>query len=123
MKLSNTKQVNVESAKVKNIVNNESLSKSKRMIELLLLGLDVKTISQLMNVRYNFVYNVVSNYINVNGLEVESTKQESKKDKIIELFLAGKSNKEISIELKTNYNYVYNVVKSFKQANNEAKSE
>lgn len=123
MKLSNTKQVNVESAKVKNIVNDESLSKSKRMIELLLLGLDVKTISQLMNVRYNFVYNVVSNYINVNGLEVESTKQESKKDKIIELFLAGKSNKEISIELKTNYNYVYNVVKSFKQLNNESKAD
>lgn len=122
MKLSNTKQPNIQSTKVQNIVNNVELSKSKKMIELFNLGFEVKTISQLLDVRYNFVYNVVSNYINVNGLTVESNKQESKKDLIVELFKQGKSNKEISIELKTNYNYVYNTIKSYK-LNNESVAE
>lgn len=108
---------------IKKVVENEGLSKSAKMKELFELGLEIKTIAEHLQVRYNFVYNVISNYVNMNGIQVESHKKEGKKDKIIELFLAGKSNKEISIELKTNYNYVYNTVKSYKASQEGAVSE
>lgn len=116
MKLLNITAPGESTKKVTTILNDESVSKSKKMIALFELGFDVKTVSQLMEVRYNFAYNVISNHINVNGLEVESNKQESKKDKIVELFKQGKTNKEISIELKTNYNYVYNTLKEYKKS-------
>lgn len=104
----------VSKTTVTKIVNNEALSKSARMKELFNLGLEVKEIATLMGVRYNFVYNVVSNYCLTEGLQLETTKKESKKDDIIRLYLEGKSNKEISIELKTNYNYVFNTLKKYK---------
>lgn len=121
MKLENVKEISkkVMDSKVKAIVSNESTSKSAKMRELFNLGLDVKEIANIMNVRYNFVYNVVSNLVIVEGLSVVSNKKESKKDKVIELFNQGKSNKEIAIELKTNYNYVYKIVKEYKDSNKE----
>lgn len=119
MKLNVEKKVNEKSSKVIKILENESISKSQKMKELFNLGFEVKEISTLMNVRYNFVYNVISNYVHMNNLETVSTKKEGKKDKIIQMYLEGKSNKEISIELKTNYNYVFNVLKKYKQENEE----
>lgn len=121
MKLENVKEMSKKAmeSKVKEIVGNESTSKSAKMRELFNLGLDVKEIATIMNVRYNFVYNVVSNLVIVEGLSVVSNKKESKKDKIIELFQQGKTNKEIAIELKTNYNYVYKIVKEYKDSNPE----
>ena len=107
--------VKVSPKKVDNVVNNETLSKSKKMIELFELGLEVKEISNILGTRYNFVYNVVSNYCRVNRVEtVTQRNTESKKDKIVEMFKQGKSNKEISIELRTNYNYVFNTLKEYK---------
>lgn len=94
----------------------QEVSKSQKMKDLFDLGLEVKEIGELMGVRYNFAYNVVSNYVNMNGIPVETTKKAGKRDKIVELYLAGKSNKEISIELQTNYNYVFNVLKAYKKA-------
>lgn len=121
MKLENVKEMSKKAMenKVKEIVGNESTSKSAKMRELFNLGLDVKEIATIMNVRYNFVYNVVSNLVIVEGLSVVSNKKESKKDKVIELFQQGKTNKEIAIELKTNYNYVYKIVKEYKDSNPE----
>jgi len=104
--------------KVQEVLASEA-SKSAKMKALFDLGLPVKEIAAVMDVRYNFVYNVVSNYCNMNGIQVETTKKEGKKDAIIQLYLAGKSNKEISIELKTNYNYVFNTIKQYKAANPE----
>lgn len=111
-------EVKVTKAAIDKVLNGEG-SKSQKMKDLFDLGLEVKEISQLMAVRYNFVYNVVSNYCNMNGIAVESAEKTGKKDQIIELFLAGKSNKEIAIELKTNYNYVFNVLKQYKAENPE----
>lgn len=107
----------MKETEVKKVVDNESLSKSERMKQLFEGGLEIKEISQLMNVRYNFVYNVISNYVNMNGITVINEQKESKKEKIIELFKQGKSLKEISITLKTNYNYVFNVTKELKDTN------
>jgi hypothetical protein len=96
------------------------ISKSKKMIELFNLGFETKEISEIMSnhegklVRYNFVYNVVSNHINMNSIPVETQVREGKKDMILVMYLDGKSNKEISIELKTNYNYVFNTIKQYK---------
>lgn len=90
----------------------QEVSKSSKMKELFLKGLDVKTISEIMNVRYNFVYNVVSNMIRIEGLDEQIVKEtkENKKDEIIKLLKEGKSNVEISRILKCNYNYVWKIV-------------
>lgn len=100
--------------KVAAVVAKEGVSKSSKMKELFNLGLDVKEIAEVMGVRYNFVYNVVSNMVIVEGIQVETNKRESKKDKIMDLLDAGKTVKEIAVELKTNYNYVYKVSKEWK---------
>ena len=88
-------------------------SKSSKMKELYNGGLEIKEIATLLNVRYNFVYNVISNECRVNDIELRTNKSRGgKKEAIIALFKEGKSNAEISKELKTNYQYVYKVVKA-----------
>lgn len=105
--------VNKEAAKVLA----SELSKSKKMIALYGMEMEIKDIAVLMGVRYNFVYNVVSNHCNITGIAMKTVAKEGKKDQIIDMYLAGKSNKEISIDLKTNYNYVFNTIKAYKLAN------
>ena len=115
MKIENVKQVKSLDKEIENILKNVETSKSMKMKQLFLLGLGIKEISVRLNVRYNFVYNVISNYVIVEGISVIQETKENKKDKIVELFNQGKSNKEISITLKTNYNYVYKITKELKQ--------
>ena len=115
MKISNPTN-KLTKGSITKLLQDETISKSSKMKSLFESGMEIKEISTLMGVRYNFVYNVVSNHINMNGLTVETEKKENKKEKIIELFNQGKSNKEISIELKTNYNYVFNTLKQYKQS-------
>lgn len=115
MKLANVKNVKNVENEINVILENEALSKSQKMKDLFQLGLEIKEIALKMKVRYNFVYNVISNQIIVESLEVETTKVESKKDRVKELFLLNKSNKEIAIELKTNYNYIYKLTKELKE--------
>lgn len=105
---------NLNNKKIEAIVNNVNVSKSKRFIELYNNGLDIKEIASLFNVRYNFVYNVISNYTRINNIElrVKQRNGETKKDKIVELFNEGKSNVEICKELKCNYQYVYKITKA-----------
>ena len=94
----------------------QDISKSKKMIALYDLNLGIKEITEMMGVRYNFVYNVVSNYTNTHGLEIRTKKSgDGKKDFIVKLHKEGKSNKEIAAQLKTNYNYVYKVVSDYKK--------
>jgi hypothetical protein len=115
MKAANQKTVsNEREVAIQKIVTDESLSKSKKMIAIYLLGVEIKEVAVIMNVRYNFVYNVVSNHCNVTGTKIVTTKKEGKNDLIVAMYLQGKSNKEISIDLKTNYNYVFNTIKQYK---------
>lgn len=88
-------------------------SKSGKMKDLFNLGLELKEIASLMEVRYNFVYNVVQNMVIVEGVEVENTRMASKKDAVWGLLDTGKTVKEIAIELKTNYNYIYKLKKEW----------
>ena len=101
---------------IQKIINNAT-SKSKAMIELYNDGLEIKEIATAMQVRYNFVYNVVSNYCRMNEVELRTNKVDgsSKKAQIEQLFKDGKSNTEIAKELKTNYNYVYKITKQLIQ--------
>ena len=101
---------------IQKIINNAT-SKSKAMIELYNGGLEIKEIANAMNVRYNFVYNVISNYCRMNEIELRTNQVNgsSKKVMIEELFKQGKSNTEIAKELKTNYNYVYKITKQLIQ--------
>lgn len=99
--------------KVKKILEGEG-SKSKKMLDLYNEGLQVGEIAKLMGVRYNFVYNVVSNDCRKNGNEVRVTrKQGTVKTSIIERIEEGKTNTEISKELGVNYNYVFKVRKEY----------
>jgi len=96
-----------------NAILGSEASKSKKMVELYNGGLEIKEIATLMEVRYNFVYNVVSNMCRINEVELRTNKDSgnSKKALIIAMCKEGKSNTEIAKELKTNYNYVYKITK------------
>ena len=101
---------------IQKIINNAS-SKSQAMVELYNQGLEIKQIANAMDVRYNFVYNVISNHCRMNDIELRTNKgnENSKKVMIEKLFKEGKTNVEISKELKTNYNYVYKITKQLIQ--------
>ena len=60
---------------ITNILNAEA-SKSKKMIELYNGGMDIGSIAKLMGVRYNFVYNVVSNECRKTGTEVRTMRKQ-----------------------------------------------
>ena len=115
MKIMNARESKNVAKETVQIVEAEGLSKSAKMKELFLLGHDVKSIAGLMGVRYNFVYNVVSNFIITDGVEVATETTTSKKDVIRSLFTQGKTSKEIAIELKTNLNYVYKIINEIKE--------
>ena len=103
----------MENKEIQKIINNAT-SKSKAMVALYNSGLEIKQIANIMQVRYNFVYNVISNYCRINDIELRTNTNNtnSKKAQIEELFKAGRSNVEIAKELKTNYNYVYKVTRN-----------
>lgn len=115
MKIKNVK--NLTKAEQNKLLKNEEVSKSQKMKTLFEAGLTIKNIAELLDVRYNFVYNVISNYIITSDIEVIKEEKVNKKQIISEMFNNGLSVKEIAIELKTNYNYVYKIVKEIKTAN------
>lgn len=115
MRISNAGEFSKD--QIRAVVEDQAMSKSRKMKELFKLGLEVKEIAQILGTRYNFVYNVISNMVRMEELVVEKSDKLGKKDQIIELFLQGKTNTEISTEAKTNYQYVYKVIKDFKRDN------
>lgn len=99
--------------KISKILNGEG-SKSSKMLALYNEGMEIGAIAKLMGVRYNFVYNVVSNDCRKAGTEVRVQKKlGTVKTAIIERIDQGKTNTEISKELAINYNYVFKVRKEY----------
>lgn len=88
-------------------------SKSSKMKELYELGFPVKEIAVMMGVRYNFVYNVISNQCLMSGVEIRNSSTTSKKDIVWKMLDEGKTVKEICVDLKTNINYVYKLRKEW----------
>lgn len=103
----------MKQAEITKVLNDTTLSKSKKFILLYNEGMEIKEIASLFSVRYNFVYNVISNFCRINDVELRTNKVDgsSKKAQIVELFKQGKSNTEIAKVLKINYNYVYKITK------------
>ena len=99
---------------VKKIVSDDSKSKSGKVRELFMGGLDVKEISELLGIRYNFSYNVVSNLVMVDKLEVVKEEKNNVKENVIKLLEDGKKKIEISKELGVLYNYVFKIEKEWK---------
>lgn len=94
------------------VILNSEATKSKKMLQFYDGGMEIGEIAKLMGVRYNFVYNVVSNECRKAGLEVRVvTKHGAVKESIAKLIDEGKSNTEIQKVLGTNYNYVFKVRK------------
>jgi len=112
MRIANAGEVKNLKAAVTKVMASE-VSKSAKIKALFTLGLEVKAISEVMGVRYQFAYNVVSNYVNINEVEVVSEVKVSKKAEVIKLYLEGNTNITISKLLKTNYNYVYKIIKEY----------
>lgn len=104
------------------VVGDEQLSKSKKVQRLFEAGMGIKEIANTIGIRYNFAYNVISNLVVQGKIEVIEIDKGSKKDLVIGLHKEGKTNKEIAMELKTNYNYVYKIVKEYKASEAETKT-
>jgi len=114
MKIKNVKTVKNLKAEVKKIVELDE-SKSKKIKALFELGVEVKEIAKVLNIRYNFAYNVISNYILAEGVEIVKEVKANKKDAVRKLYREDKKAKEIASELKTNLNYVYKLIKEIKE--------
>jgi transposase-like protein len=107
-------EVQLENKDIKAIMADEKMSKSEKVRRLFLGGMDVKEIAEVLNIRYNFAYNVLSNYVNINDIPVEKTQKESKRDDIVKLLDEGKTLADISRITKTNYNYIWKISKEHK---------
>ena len=106
----------MKNEKMQKILGGEG-SKSSKMLALYNEGMEIGEIAKAMGVRYNFVYNVVSNDCRKTGTEVRVTKKlGSVKSSIVELINQGKTNTEISKALAVNYNYVFKVRKEYEAA-------
>jgi DNA invertase Pin-like site-specific DNA recombinase len=111
-------------ANLEAIVKDEKMSKSEKVRKLFDGGLEVKEIATLLNIRYNFAYNVLQNYVIVNDIQVTKAERETKRDDIVKLLQAGKSLVEVCKATKSNYNYVWKISKEMKaEQSSEQKAE
>ena len=96
----------------------QDLSKSKKIIALYDGGLEIKDVATTLGIKYNFAYNVISNYCRMNDVELRTNKNkgDSKKSQIIALLGQGKTKTEVATEMKCNYNYVFKIEKELKEA-------
>lgn len=90
------------------------MSKSAMIRELYQQGKNLSEISQELNIRYQFVYNVVSRLCAKTGEPIRKIKEKSTSQIIREMFDEGKTPGQISKELNLNYVFVYQVVKKYK---------
>lgn len=113
-------RMNVETKITKKMIKEvveKNVSKSQKIQELFTQGLDLKEISTLLNIRYNFSYNVYKNLILkgvINENDVIKEQKDSKKDQIIKLYNENKTLTEICKELKINYNYTWKIINEYK---------
>lgn len=94
---------------VTRIIGDDKLSKSEKIRQLFNMGYETSQIAKALNISYNFAYNVLVNYINVNGIEVVKTERQTKKNVILEELKKGKSLIEVSKSLRVNYNQVWKI--------------
>lgn len=115
MLITNPTQVKNLEKETKAITTREG-STSQKIRDLFHLGYAIKEISILVGVRYNFAYNVISNYVNIQDIETHKTTKESKGDKIVEMYLEGQKPKDIAKALRSNVNYVYQTINKYRDS-------
>lgn len=103
-----------KNSQVNTILNDVNMNKSEKMRQLYELGYDLTAIANTLGVRYNFVYNVITDYLRTRTAQVMAGDYVTKKQQIIGLFEEGETMPEISKKLHTDYNYVRRVVKEHK---------
>ncbi len=101
-------------AEVEKVLKAE-ISKSQKVKTLFEAGYEVKDISTLVGISYNFAYNVINNHVLMNGIETEKTKRASRKYEVFASFDEGKTNTETAKELKMAYNQVWKFRKEWEE--------
>lgn len=98
-------------------IMNLKISKSSKMKKMFCKGMEVGEISKIVGTRYNFVYNVVSNWVTMEEIEVVggSNGKGGKKKEIMECLDKGMEVKEICRSLKCNMNYIYKIKKEWEK--------
>jgi hypothetical protein len=113
MKASNV-EIKMDNKGIQALLKDDKMSKSMKIRKLFEGGKDVKEIAEILGIRYNFAYNVLSNHVNINDIPVEKVQRESKRDDIIVLLKQGKTLADVSRATKTNYNYIWKISKELK---------
>lgn len=113
-----SKQVVQETKKVVNSVVEEAVqqvSKSQVMREMYDGGMNVSQIAKELNVRYQFVYQVIHKH--TNG-EVRSSRanKETKSQLFRDLFDDGLTVGQIAKQTNSNYTFVFQVIKRYKDS-------
>ena len=104
---------------IQKVVAMEGVSKSAKIRNLFDGGLEVSEIATLLNIRYNFAFNVLQNYIIMNEIPTSKTdKSNSKRAEIVKLLGEGLSLADVSRATKTNYNYIWKINKELKGESN-----
>ena len=113
MKNKNTTKSNTKS-------NTKSVSKSQQMIDLWLKKTPINVIYKQMNVRYNFVNNVIHRYCRKHGVQFDTynPKEQSKKSVILRMYFDEgiTSYKEIAKSVDSHETYVWNCIDEYRQS-------
>ena len=99
------------------IVAAEGMNKSDKIKALFEGGLDVKDISELLQIRYNHAYNVIQNYVIVNDIEVEKSARSvnAKRLEVIQILENGGKLIDAARATKSSYNYVWKISQDMKK--------
>jgi hypothetical protein len=74
-------------------------------------GLEVSDIAKLLNIRYNFAYNVLQNHVIRNDIPVEKSARNTYRAPVLELLKQGTKLVDIARQTKLNYNYIWKIAK------------
>lgn len=107
------KNAKISKTKVKAIVKAEDTTKSAKMRQLYDLGLDLAEIAELLQVRYQFVWNVIDDH--TDGQIRQSKPKSTKSAEFRKLFDEGKTCAEIAKITNSNNNFVNSVIKRHKR--------
>lgn len=98
------------------IVRSEGMNKSDKIKALFEGGLEVKEISELLQIRYNHAYNVIQNYVIVNDIEVIKSERtvNAKRLEVIQILENGGKLIDAARATKSSYNYVWKISQEMK---------
>lgn len=103
----------MKSTNIETIANNANISKSEKIRKIYESdnNLNVGDISKILNIRYQFVYNVLDNHTNGNIRKVSKV---SKSANFREMYDNGLTIGEISKITNSNYTFVHSVISKYR---------